>query len=141
MTITHQSALTTLRERPERIAGQAAERLRADGVPLDDARVLILGAACEPGVPDVRESPALRLLGLLAARGADVRYSDGHVPRLTLDGQELWSVTDPHEEPWDLVIVHTVHPGDDLGWLDTVPQVLDTRYRLRSPAPAPAPLR
>ncbi|MGW1593806.1 nucleotide sugar dehydrogenase [Streptomyces sp. NPDC002343] len=129
-------AMTALRERPAHIAGQAADRLRADGRPLDGARVLVLGAAYKPGVSDVRESPALRLLGLLAERGADARYSDGHVPSLTVDGRELRSVTDPHEEAWDLVIVHTVHPGTDLGWLDAVPRVLDTRHRIRSATPA-----
>ncbi|MFI9425753.1 nucleotide sugar dehydrogenase [Streptomyces achromogenes] len=130
------SAMTALRERPAQIAAQAADRLRADGRLLDGARVLVLGAAYKPGVSDMRESPALRLLALLAEQGADTHYSDCHVPRLTVEGRELRSVADPHEEVWDLVIVHTVHPGTDLGWLDAVPRVLDTRHRIRPATPA-----
>ncbi|WP_345942609.1 nucleotide sugar dehydrogenase [Streptomyces sp. SID486] len=133
------SAMTALRERPAQIAGRAEELLRADGTGLPGARVLVLGAAYKPGVSDMRESPALRLLGLLADGGAEAHYTDSHVPLLTVDGRELTSVPEPHEEHWDLVIVHTVHPGDDLGWLAAVPRVLDTRHRIRS-APC-APLR
>ncbi|MFH9658767.1 nucleotide sugar dehydrogenase [Streptomyces sp. NPDC017248] len=131
------AAMSALRERPARIAAQAAARLRADGARLDGARVLVLGAAYKPGVSDVRESPALRLLGLLAERGADAHYSDCHVPRLTVGGRRLTSVADPHRLHWDLVIVHTAHPGDDLGWLDAVPRVLDTRHRIRPAGPVP----
>jgi nucleotide sugar dehydrogenase len=128
------AAMTALHERPARIVRQAAELLAADGLALDGARVLVLGAAYKEGVSDVRESPALRLIALLTEAGADVRYSDAHVPRLVLDGRELCSVARPGEQHWDLVVVHTVHPGDDLGWLDTVARVLDPRHRYRRPA-------
>ena len=36
----------------------------------------------KPGVGDIRESPALKIIELLQARGADVRYHDPYVPEL-----------------------------------------------------------
>ncbi|OIJ64423.1 UDP-glucose 6-dehydrogenase [Streptomyces mangrovisoli] len=130
------TAMRALRERPARITGQAAELLAADGLVPAGARVLVLGVAYKAGVSDVRESPALRLLSLLRDQGTDAHYSDGHVPTLTVDGRDLVSVARPQDTEWDLVIVHTVHPGTDLDWLDTVPRVLDTRQRVRPHAPA-----
>ncbi|MFG2604083.1 nucleotide sugar dehydrogenase [Streptomyces sp. NPDC048514] len=129
------TAMTALRERPAQVTAQAADLLGADGIGLDGARILVLGVAYKPGVSDVRESPALRLLGLLADQGADVHYSDGHVPSLTVAGRELRSEPQPEHALWDLVIVHTAHPGADLDWLDGAPRVLDTRHRFRSPIP------
>ena len=50
------------------------------------SRILVLGVAYKRDVADVRESPALDVISLLRQRGADVAYSDPHVPRLQLDG-------------------------------------------------------
>jgi UDP-N-acetyl-D-glucosamine dehydrogenase len=48
--------------------------------PLCGARVLVLGLAYKPGVDIVTESPALELIDLFSAAGADVEYSDPFVP-------------------------------------------------------------
>ncbi|MEV6636449.1 hypothetical protein AB0M54_37475 [Actinoplanes sp. NPDC051470] len=32
---------------------------------------------------------------------------------------------------WNLVLVHTLHPGTDVTWMKTAPAVLDTTYRLQ----------
>lgn len=132
------TAMTALRERPSVIAQQAHDLLADDGVALSCARVLVLGVAYKAGVSDVRESPALPLLDLLAERGANVHYSDAHVPTLARGDRELRSVPSPQDEAWDLVIIHAAHPGGDLNWLDAVPRVLDSRHRLRTPIPTAA---
>ncbi|MFE0385179.1 hypothetical protein ACFW1F_14035 [Streptomyces bungoensis] len=41
-------------------------------------------------------------------------------------------MSEPAAREWDLVLVHTVHPGVDLGWLAGQPLVLDATYRLDS---------
>ncbi|MER6674531.1 nucleotide sugar dehydrogenase [Streptomyces sp. NPDC000983] len=130
------AAMAALRERPARIAARAAELLRADGVRPAGARILVLGVAYKEGVSDIRESPALRLLALLAEQGADVHYSDCHVDSLDIAGRALRSVPRPREEHWDLVVVHTAHPDTELDWLDRAPRVLDTRHRRPAPATA-----
>src|SRR6186997_3102447 len=77
---------------------------------LSTARVLVLGVAYKPGIADTRESPALKLIELLQAAGADVSYHDPHVPEL--DGYDLASV--PLEpESYDCIAIVTDHAGID----------------------------
>ena len=47
---------------------------------LKGSKILVLGVAYKPDIDDVRESPALKLIELLAHAGADVAYHDPHVP-------------------------------------------------------------
>jgi UDP-N-acetyl-D-glucosamine dehydrogenase len=49
---------------------------------LRGARILVLGVAYKRDTGDIRESPALRILSILARRGAQIAYHDPHVPRL-----------------------------------------------------------
>ncbi len=42
----------------------------------------MLGVSYKPGVGDIRESPALKIVSLLRAQGAEVSYHDPHVPAL-----------------------------------------------------------
>jgi UDP-N-acetyl-D-glucosamine dehydrogenase len=49
---------------------------------LNGAKVLVLGAAYKKDTDDSRESPALEILELLLAKGADAQYSDPHLPSL-----------------------------------------------------------
>ena len=52
------------------------------GKPVKGSRILLLGVSYKAGVGDLRESPALKILELLRARGGDVAYHDPHVPEL-----------------------------------------------------------
>jgi nucleotide sugar dehydrogenase len=124
-----EAAMTAVAHRPAQVVRRAQEVLAARARPLLAARILVLGASYKPGVADLRESPALEVMERLTRAGADVSYSDALVPRLRLDGAELLSVDRPDQD-WDLVIVHTVHPGTELKWLERQPSVLDATYRL-----------
>jgi len=55
------------------------------------AEVLILGAAYKKDIEDVRESPALDVMGLVLERGARLSYVDPHVPELEVTGQKFKS--------------------------------------------------
>jgi UDP-N-acetyl-D-mannosaminuronate dehydrogenase len=97
---------------------------------LPGARVLVLGIAYKAGVEDLRESPALEIMEGLRAARAQVSYHDPFVPRVAFtDGHALTSV-DPAAEQADLVLVHTLHQGVDLGWLRADQLILDATYRL-----------
>lgn len=48
--------------------------------PLKGARVLILGIAYKKNVDDMRESPSVEIMEMLRDRGAELAYSDPHVP-------------------------------------------------------------
>jgi nucleotide sugar dehydrogenase len=125
------TALAANSGRPARITERALDLLAASAVPVCDARVLLIGVAYKEGVADVRESPALEILAGLAGAGAHVAYCDPLVPSLRVGTDTLHHVPDPHSRPWDLVVLHTVHPVHDLTWLCAAdaPAVLDTRQR------------
>ena len=75
--------------------------------PVVGAHVLALGAAFKPGVSDIRNSRAIRVMELLADAGADVSYADPHVPSIELLGRELKAV--PATTPADAVVVLVAH--------------------------------
>ena len=83
------------RAMPAHVVGKVATALEARGKTIRGARVLVLGVTYKRDVADVRESPSLDILGLLAARGADVAYHDPHVPELQVAVPAAGSI-DPH---------------------------------------------
>jgi hypothetical protein len=97
---------------PRRRVAQV-ERALGDAVrPVKGSRIAILGVNHKPGVGYIRESPALKILTLLSALGAELRYHDPHVP--TLPDHGLSSI--PLEEALqdaDLAVIVTAHPGVD----------------------------
>ena len=77
---------------------------------LKGSKILVLGVAYKPGIGDMRESPALKLIELLQTAGADVSYHDAHVPELP----ELGLTSVPLEtEAYDCVAIVTDHAGID----------------------------
>jgi UDP-N-acetyl-D-glucosamine dehydrogenase len=77
---------------------------------LSGSKILVLGVAYKPGIGDMRESPALKLIALLQTAGADVSYHDEHVPEL--HDFDLVSVPlEPNE--FDCVAIVTDHKGID----------------------------
>jgi UDP-N-acetyl-D-glucosamine dehydrogenase len=79
------------------------------------ARVLVLGVSYKPGVGDVRESPALKIISLLRRRGADVLYHDPHVPELTEHELRGVALDEALDDGVDLAVIVTAHPGVDHG--------------------------
>jgi UDP-N-acetyl-D-glucosamine dehydrogenase len=85
---------------------------RRAGRPVKGSRIALLSVSYKHGVGDIRESPALKILTLLSALGADLRYHHPHVP--TLPDHGLSSI--PLEEALqdaDLAPIVTAHPGVD----------------------------
>jgi UDP-N-acetyl-D-glucosamine dehydrogenase len=80
------------------------------GKALSASKILVLGVSYKPDIGDMRESPALKVIELLRAAGADVSYHDPHVPEL--DELDLSSVPlDP--AAYDAVTIVTDHSGID----------------------------
>ncbi len=77
---------------------------------LSGSKILVLGVAYKPGIGDMRESPALKLIELLQTAGADVYYHDEHVPELRDFG-----LTSVPLEPskFDCLAIVTDHKGID----------------------------
>ena len=80
------------------------------------SKILVLGVAYKPDIADMRESPALKLMSLLVAAGADVSYHDPHVPSFAEHGMQMNSVA---YEPasYDCVVIATDHSSIDYGQL------------------------
>ena len=116
----------------ERLA-MALDRQRGRG--LNGARVLVIGVAYKKNIEDTRESPSLRLMDLIAARGAQVDYHDPHVPVIppTREHPRLAGRTSLALDPdtlaaCDAVLIATDHDGIDYALLaDTARLVIDTR--------------
>jgi UDP-N-acetyl-D-glucosamine dehydrogenase len=126
-------AMQSIAGRPSRVIERAREVMSNAGRGLAGSRVLLVGVAYKPDVEDIRESPALEIAEGLLESGAIVDYYDPYFTSIRLaDGHELHGVTDPSAVPADLVIVHTLHSGLQLGWIQGAELVLDTTYRLDS---------
>ncbi|MEE4543057.1 nucleotide sugar dehydrogenase [Streptomyces sp. V4-01] len=125
-----EAAMAGIAGRPRQVVRRVRELLGDRGHAIAGARVLVVGVAYKPGVADLRESPALEIIEELAAEGAEVSFTDPLVPTAVIGGVVRESVTDPHAHAWDLVLVHTVQPTADLGWLASRHDVLDATYRL-----------
>jgi UDP-N-acetyl-D-glucosamine dehydrogenase len=94
---------------------------------LKGSKVLVLGVAYKPGIGDMRESPALKLISLLENAGADVAYHDPHVPSFKDHGLEMTCVA---YEPaaYDCVVIVTDHSDIDYDQLvDDASLVVDLR--------------
>ncbi len=127
-----ESAMRDIAERPGRVVARVREELAARGIPLLEAHVAIVGVAYKPGVEDVRESPALEIIQRLLALGVEVNYVDPYVPSILVNGGTMTTMSPPQlllRDTVDLAILHTRHPDLTLGWLDSVPVVLDATYR------------
>ncbi|MDI2029621.1 nucleotide sugar dehydrogenase [Saccharopolyspora sp. TS4A08] len=124
------AAMGSIAARPHRVVERARHLLADRGKPFAGSDVLVLGVAYEPGVADVRESPALEVLADLAAEGVRVAYADPFVPSVRLGDTTLRADDAAESRRWDLVIVHTAHPGAEMSWLSGQNAVLDITYRL-----------
>ena len=67
---------------PEWVVRKTTDLLTSRGQALRGARILILGIAYKKNVDDLRESPGLELAELFQQLGAEVEYSDPHIPTI-----------------------------------------------------------
>jgi UDP-N-acetyl-D-glucosamine dehydrogenase len=117
---------------PYHCVAKAQRALNDMGMSVRGARVAVIGVSYKPGVGDIRESPALKIISLLKDLGAQVLYHDPHVPALA----EFALTSTPLEDALadtDLAVIVTAHPSVDH---DMVAQqarlVLDLRGTTRS---------
>jgi UDP-N-acetyl-D-glucosamine dehydrogenase len=86
--------------------------LNKAGKPVNGSRILILGVSYKAGIGDIRESPALKIVGRLQDLGGDVSYHDPFVPELR--GHGLSSVDlDEALASADVAAIVTPHPDVD----------------------------
>jgi UDP-N-acetyl-D-glucosamine dehydrogenase len=116
----------------DRLARALDRRL---GRGLHNARILIIGIAYKKNVDDTRGSPALKLIELIEARGANVDFYDPHVaiiPRTRehgrLAGRSSISWAHDRLRSYDAVLIATDHDAVDYCELcRLVSLIIDTR--------------
>lgn len=65
---------------PEYVVGKTVHALNEHQQSVKGSKVLVLGIAYKKNVDDMRESPSVEVMELLRELGAEVSYSDPHVP-------------------------------------------------------------
>ncbi len=74
---------------PGYVTNRVGELLNRNSLPVNGARVLLLGVTYKKDIADQRESPARPLARKLRGRGAMVSYHDPRVPQWLVDGQPV----------------------------------------------------
>ena len=120
---------------PRFAVGKVQDALNDLGKPVKGSRILVLGAAYKPDIDDLRESPALDVIGLLMQKGAEVSYHDPYIPTIRHDDWMLTSVPDYLAEARrvDGVVIVTNHSSYDYAALyDAAALIVDTRNALKT---------
>jgi UDP-N-acetyl-D-glucosamine dehydrogenase len=120
---------------PRYVVSRVLEAMNDHGKTLKGSNVLVLGVAYKPDIDDVRESPALDVIGLLQNKGAIVKYHDPYIPRVhhEFDGWEMDSVKDMMQavKESDAVVVITDHKVYDYdAIIEAAKFVFDSRNAL-----------
>jgi len=119
---------------PTHVVNRAADALNSVGKALRGARVLVLGVAYKRDIDDLRESPALDIINLLAGKGARISYCDPYIPRVETGFTRLAArpLTRSVLGSSDLVIIVTDHSSFDYALVrKSAPLILDTRNALK----------
>ena len=119
---------------PEHVCERVADLLNQDRKAVNGAKILVLGVAYKSNVGDMRESPALDVIRILAEKGAGVSYSDPHVPSIEVDGvkyEDVGAEASTLAEA-DLCVILTDHQAYDYkGIVENAKRVFDTRNAAR----------
>nr|MBA2342009.1 nucleotide sugar dehydrogenase [Thermoleophilaceae bacterium] len=106
---------------------KVAQALNEHAKAVRDSRIVVIGVSYKGGVGDMRESPALKIMRLLAERGAKLAYHDDYVPELPDFGLSSEGLDDALAEA-DVAVIVTAHPELDVeAIVGTAPLVVDFR--------------
>ncbi|MGB9403650.1 MAG: nucleotide sugar dehydrogenase [Candidatus Acidiferrales bacterium] len=123
---------------PYHVVESVADALNDRQKSINGSRILLLGVAYKKDVDDLRESPSLKLLELLAARGAKLDYNDPYFPALHkmrhYDFSNLRSteLTPAVLASYDCVLIATDHTAYDYNAIaESARLIVDTRNATR----------
>lgn len=121
---------------PRHVVGRLAEALDIRrGMALSRSRVLVIGLAYKKNVPDIRESPSLKLIELIEERKGEADYHDpfvAEIPKtreyMALKGRQSVALDEATVAGYDAVLIATDHDAIDYAALARwSPLVIDTR--------------
>jgi UDP-N-acetyl-D-glucosamine dehydrogenase len=118
---------------PAFVVERVGDALNSQKKAINGSRIHIFGIAYKKDVNDMRESPALDVIELLHRRGAELSYTDPHVPTLEHGGLSLTSI--PEREAGkgiDCAVICTNHAVFNYADMPKrFPLVVDTRNSLK----------
>ncbi|AZO01386.1 nucleotide sugar dehydrogenase [Mesorhizobium sp. M9A.F.Ca.ET.002.03.1.2] len=121
---------------PRHVVDELAKALdRRCGKALSRSRILIIGLAYKKNVPDIRESPSLRLIELIEEWGGEAEFHDPHVTEIpttrehmAIKGRRSVELTEAALKDFDAVVVATDHDAIDYQTIaDHALLIVDTR--------------
>ena len=123
---------------PYHVIDSVASALNDRQKSIKGSRILVLGVAYKKDVDDMRESPSLKILELLTARGAIVDYNDPYFAEITklrhynFKGMKSVPIDAKMLAGYDCVLIATDHTSYDYAAIVESSQlVVDTRNATR----------
>jgi UDP-N-acetyl-D-glucosamine dehydrogenase len=123
---------------PYHVVDSVASALNDRQKSLKGSRILVLGVAYKKDVDDLRESPSLKILDLLTARGVKIEYNDPYFPELhkmrhyNFEGMKSVPLHPDTLAQYDCVLIATDHSSYDYAMIvESAPLVIDTRNATR----------
>ena len=126
---------------PDYVVSKISLALNGQGKPVKDSRVLVLGITYKKNVDDMRESPSVILMEKLRDQGAQVSYSDPHIPVFPKMREHQFDLTSSAVDAeslagYDCIVLATDHDDFDYELIARhAPLIVDTRGRYRAPSP------
>ena len=126
---------------PHYVVEKVAEALNTKKKSINGANILIAGVAYKRDIDDMRESPALDVMGLLHEKGATVAYVDPYVPEV--HGREWSGRVDIRGVDasrgsfgrYDCIVIITDHKTFDYqAMVAEADLIVDTRNAIKEPA-------
>lgn len=121
---------------PDYCVDRAMKALNERRKAMNGANVLVLGVAYKQDIDDYRESPAIRVIDCLRARGARVSFYDPYISEYREDGRVekgLPALTKEALEEADLVMVTTAHTTVDYDFVAShADLIFDTKNAMKN---------
>lgn len=123
---------------PEYCVDRAARILNRFEKSLKGSKVLVVGVAYKQDIDDYRESPALEVIEILKASGAEVAYYDPWIPKYKYHGKITKGMTEITPEQvagYDLLMITAAHSNVDYEMLQKYAKaVFDTKNVMKAVA-------
>jgi len=94
---------------PYYVVNMTMEALNSHNKTLKNAKIMLLGAAYKKDIDDPRESPSLKIIEILEAKGARVEYNDDYIKQIKVNGKQYKSAELSNISDYDCVVISTDH--------------------------------
>ena len=115
---------------PDFVVERIGEILNNEGKPINGSTIYLLGVAYKKDIDDYRESPVLDIIKILQSKGANVMFSDPHVPSFKSRGSIYHGVelNEENLQNADIVVITTDHKAFDYNLIaESSKLIFDTR--------------